>query len=151
MKARDRPRTKLQQERAAARAQKEASTSDAESARQAKIARRRAKKKNKDGTKNHCKAKMLLCLRKMGCGKFQPLPLKGISAELAQHLLFTNRELNEFQLAFDQIDLDGSKELDYDEFLEMLEERRSPYTDALFALVDDDAVCWSPLRLVVFV
>ena len=92
------------------------------------------------GSNKRCQAKMKLFFRKLGCGKFEKIPLTGTAAELAMHLKFTSKELNSFQLAFDSIDLDGTREIDYDEMLEMLEEKRSPYTDALFALVDDDAV-----------
>jgi hypothetical protein len=98
-----------------------------------------------------CAQKFRLCLRKSCCGRFDKLPLAGAAAELAQHLKFTAKELNAFQLAFDSIDLDETREIDYDEFLMMLEEPRSPYTDALFALVDTGAVCWRRVIAVVVV
>ena len=32
----------------------------------------------------------------------------------------------------------GSGEIDYDEFMDFLDDKRSPFTDAVFALVDKD-------------
>merc|ERR1711865_1035183 len=39
---------------------------------------------------------------------------------------------------FKAIDIDGSGEIDYDEFFEMIKEPRSPYADSLFTLIDAD-------------
>jgi hypothetical protein len=129
------PRTALQK----ARAKKQGGSGDWDRRRNEKAAQADAP----DGPNREarqCQQKMRLCLRKAGCARPEKLPLAGAAAELAQHFKFTSRELNEFQLVFDSIDLDQTKEIDYDEFLMMLEEPRSPYTDALFALVDTDAV-----------
>ena len=93
-------------------------------------------RKQSNGQKNRCCTKLNLFFRKLGCGKFSRLPLTGAPAKVAHMLKFTNKELNKFQIAFDEIDLDHSLEVDYDEFLAMLEEPRSPYTDALFAVTD---------------
>ena len=101
----------------------------------------KAEKKARDDPESaRCRKKVQLCFRRLGCGKYNKLPLVGEAAELAQTLKFSNQELNSFQMAFDSVDLDDTKEIDYDEFLQMVEESRSPYTDALFALVDQDAV-----------
>ena len=50
----------------------------------------------------------------------------------------TQVELKKLKRQFQEIDLDGSEEIDYDEFFEFIEEPRSPYADALFALIDLD-------------
>ena len=46
------------------------------------------------------------------------------------------RELRRIKNAYDEIDVDGSGEIDYDEFMDFLDDKRSPFTDAVFALVD---------------
>jgi hypothetical protein len=92
--------------------------------------------------KNHrCKEHWNLWLRKAGCIKTSRVVLTGPRAELAQHLVFTAKDLSQFQIVFDSIDLDETTTIDYDELLVFLEESRSPYTDALFAVVDQDQVC----------
>jgi len=50
----------------------------------------------------------------------------------------TQKHLKKLKLQFDEIDLDGSGSIDSEEFFEILEENRSPFTDALFALIDLD-------------
>lgn len=50
----------------------------------------------------------------------------------------TQVELKKLKRQFQEIDLDGSGEIDYDEFFDFIEEPRSPYADALFALIDLD-------------
>ena len=39
---------------------------------------------------------------------------------------------------FEQIDYDESGEIEISEFMEFLDERRSPFTDHIFVLFDDD-------------
>jgi Ca2+-binding EF-hand superfamily protein len=48
------------------------------------------------------------------------------------------KDLRRLKNKFELIDLDGSGEIDYEEFFELIEDTRSPYTDALFALIDQD-------------
>jgi len=47
-------------------------------------------------------------------------------------------DLQILKRSFDSVDIDGSNEIDYNEFFELVEEPRSPYSDALFALIDVD-------------
>ena len=63
----------------------------------------------------------------------EPSAVAAISA-----LGLTQRHLKRLKLQFEEIDLDGSGSIDSDEFFEILEEARSPFTDALFALIDLD-------------
>lgn len=46
--------------------------------------------------------------------------------------------LRRLRSQFDKIDIDGSGNIDYDEFFEAVGENRSPFTDKLFALIDLD-------------
>jgi len=61
---------------------------------------------------------------------------KALSA--VQSLNITNRHLVNLRARFDEIDLDASGSIDAEEFFEMLQETRSPFTDALFRLIDLD-------------
>ena len=49
-----------------------------------------------------------------------------------------NDELKKLRYAFMQIDYDESGEVDADEFLEFVDERRSPFTDHIFKAFDSD-------------
>ena len=157
--------TELQQKRAR---QRGLTTKEWERQRREKLKKKEKKLSAADGgPKNRCKERFKLCLRRAGLAPTKKLALTGQAAELAQLLRFTNRstfflfyvtcelwqrsvvakpdvflnrELEHFQIAFDEIDLDGTKEIDYDELLELLGEARSPYTDALFSVVDDNQV-----------
>lgn len=55
--------------------------------------------------------------------------------EAAQALDLQQWHLRRLKLRFDKIDLDGSGNIDYDEFFESIGEMRSPFTDKLFALI----------------
>ena len=46
--------------------------------------------------------------------------------------------LRRLRAKFDQIDIDGSGNIDFDEFFEAIGELRSPFTDKLFSLIDID-------------
>ena len=59
-------------------------------------------------------------------------------AESVAALGLSQKHLKRLKLKFDEIDLDGSGSIDSEEFFEILEENRSPFTDALFALIDLD-------------
>lgn len=65
------------------------------------------------------------------------LQLHGDSAKIAEFLQFTRKDVGKFERAFFQIDIDESGEIDYDEFMEFLGEERSPFSDAIIALVDE--------------
>lgn len=58
--------------------------------------------------------------------------------EAAQALDLQQWHLRRLKKRFDRIDLDGSGNIDYDEFFESVGEVRSPFTDKLFALIDLD-------------
>jgi len=47
-------------------------------------------------------------------------------------------DVDRIKIVFDDIDLDESGEIDYDEFLKFCAEPRSPYTDALMNMVDEE-------------
>ena len=48
----------------------------------------------------------------------------------------TEKDIRRLKFHFDDIDIDGSKEIDLYEFFEFVKETRSPLTDALFQLID---------------
>jgi Ca2+-binding EF-hand superfamily protein len=58
--------------------------------------------------------------------------------ETAQAIDLKQSHLQTLMRAFETIDVDGSGNIDVDEFLEHLGEGRSPFTDRLFQLVDVD-------------
>ena len=58
--------------------------------------------------------------------------------ETAQALDLRQTHLQTLMLSFERIDVDGSGNIDVDEFLENLNEGRSPFTDKLFQMVDID-------------
>lgn len=57
------------------------------------------------------------------------------AVEAAQALDLQQWHLRRLKVRFDKIDLDGSGNIDYDEFFESIGEVRSPFTDKLFALI----------------
>lgn len=57
------------------------------------------------------------------------------AVEAAQALDLQPWHLRRLKVRFDKIDLDGSGNIDYDEFFESIGEVRSPFTDKLFALI----------------
>ena len=58
--------------------------------------------------------------------------------ETAAALDLRQSHLQTLMLSFEKIDVDGSGNIDVDEFLEHLDEGRSPFTDRLFQMVDID-------------
>jgi Ca2+-binding EF-hand superfamily protein len=58
--------------------------------------------------------------------------------EAADALRLTQRHLRRLRDKFDAIDVDGSGNIDVDEFFEACDENKSPITDRLFALIDLD-------------
>ena len=57
--------------------------------------------------------------------------------EAVQALDLQQWHLRRLKMRFDKIDLDGSGNIDYDEFFESIGEIRSPFTDKLFALIGE--------------
>lgn len=62
--------------------------------------------------------------------------------EAAQALDLQQWHLRRLKARFDKIDLDGSGNIDYDEFFESIGEVRSPFTDKLFALIGKTNMLW---------
>ena len=60
------------------------------------------------------------------------------AAEAVRALGLTQRQLRRLKMKFEAIDIDDSGTMDSAEFFEMLEEPRTPLTDALFRLIDLD-------------
>lgn len=58
--------------------------------------------------------------------------------EAAQALDIKQWHLRRLRAKFDRIDIDGSGNIDYEEFFEAMGEERSPFTDKLFSLIDLD-------------
>ncbi len=65
--------------------------------------------------------------------------------EAAQALDLQQWHLRRLKVRFDKIDLDGSGNIDYDEFFESIGEARSPFTDKLFALIGKEEVTYQLL------
>jgi len=76
-------------------------------------------------------------MRVIGLLRSAPI-LLGDAAKIAEYLEFTMRDVDRVKIVFDDIDFDESGEIDYDEFLKFCEEPRSPYTDALMNMVDEE-------------
>lgn len=57
---------------------------------------------------------------------------------VVEALMLNQGDLKKMKSTFKAIDIDGSGEIDYDEFFEMIKEPRSPYADSLFTLIDAD-------------
>ena len=53
-----------------------------------------------------------------------------------QRLRLRSSDLLRLRMSFNEIDIDESGEIDYDEFMEAMEERRTAFTDAVFRLID---------------
>ena len=60
------------------------------------------------------------------------------AAQAVYELNLNQQDLRHLKNTFELVDLDGSGEIDYDEFFDMIQDTRSPFTDALFALIDED-------------
>ena len=54
----------------------------------------------------------------------------------ANLLGFDIEDIVKIKLRFDDIDIDQTGEIDYNEFLDDIDETRSPFVDAVFRLVD---------------
>ncbi|KAG7392889.1 hypothetical protein PHYBOEH_006276 [Phytophthora boehmeriae] len=56
-----------------------------------------------------------------------------VKYELGQH------ELKKFKTCFNQIDLDASGVIDYDEFFDFIDETKTPFSEGLFRMIDSDS------------
>ena len=77
-------------------------------------------------------------LRRFQSVNVDDIVLSEASQEASDSLRLGPRELRRIKNAYDEIDVDGSGEIDYDEFMDFLDDKRSPFTDAVFSLVDKD-------------
>eukprot|EP00750_Incisomonas_marina_P028659 INCI681.3.p1 GENE.INCI681.3~~INCI681.3.p1 ORF type:complete len:373 (-),score=82.67 INCI681.3:80-1198(-) len=77
------------------------------------------------------------CQIQLGCLPPSKVNLFGDAAKVAEHLELNNRELSTIKMSYELIDIDNSGEIDYDELLEFIESQRSPFSDAVIALVDE--------------
>lgn len=59
-----------------------------------------------------------------------------MATDTVNKLLLKSSDLITLRRSFEEIDIDESGELDYDEFLEFMEARRNTFTDAVFRLID---------------
>ena len=77
-----------------------------------------------------------LCV-KLGLRK-KEFELNENAATACMMLGFTNKNIAKLKAQFDKIDLDGSGEIDYEEFCDFIEEPRTAYSDSLFKMIDAD-------------
>jgi Ca2+-binding EF-hand superfamily protein len=61
-----------------------------------------------------------------------------MATDTVNKLLLKSSDLKKLRKSFEDIDLDESGEIDYDEFLDHLEENRNKFTDAVFQLIDEN-------------
>jgi len=52
-------------------------------------------------------------------------------------LMIQEDEVRNLKNIFDDVDIDLAGEMDFDEFFELLDEPRTPFTDAIFTIIDD--------------
>ena len=63
--------------------------------------------------------------------------LNAKSMSIARALMLTGDDIQRIKASYDAVDVDGAGEMDFDEFFEMLGEPRTPFTDAVFTLIDN--------------
>jgi len=84
---------------------------------------------------------MSKCMKSM-CGSHSLVGDWEVTSEMATRtvakLLLKTSDLITLRKSFEIIDIDESGEIDYDEFLEHMEERRNTFTDAVFRLIDEN-------------
>ena len=57
--------------------------------------------------------------------------------EMIASLMIQEDEVRNLKNIFDDVDIDLAGEMDFDEFFELLDEPRTPFTDAIFTIIDD--------------
>ena len=93
------------------------------------------KKSSGGGKKKGCISSLL---NSFGIGVANIVLSDAKAIEQASMLEMGQAHLRMMKSSFDRIDLDGSGNIDATEFLESLNEQRSPFTDKLFAMIDVD-------------
>uniref|UniRef100_A0A7S2S8V8 EF-hand domain-containing protein n=1 Tax=Mucochytrium quahogii TaxID=96639 RepID=A0A7S2S8V8_9STRA len=72
-------------------------------------------------------------------GKGKDKAAVAANANQAIELLgITSKDIGKLRTKFDEADTDASGEIEIDEFFKMIDERKTSFTDALFALIDTD-------------
>ena len=71
-------------------------------------------------------------------GEFLDFPDDSPAHDVVESLHLTQTDLRRMKTKFMDVDVDGSGEIDYNEFFELIDETRSAYADALFQLIDID-------------
>lgn len=93
------------------------------------------KKGKKKGAKRGCIQKFFRSLG-IGVGVIKLSDPRAI--ESAQALDLKQSDLRMLRMKFDEVDIDGSGQIDAEEFFESVGEHRSPFTDKLFEFIDLD-------------
>ena len=95
-------------------------------------------KPKKSSSKKKKTSGLMKTLRKIiPCLEVKPeVNLEGMSLNAVKLLGFSEQDIIKIKLRFDEIDIDQTGEIDYNEFLDDISETRSPFVDAVFSLVD---------------
>jgi Ca2+-binding EF-hand superfamily protein len=75
-------------------------------------------------------------LNKM-CGTKGRLEVSRRTEEVARAAFLNIKDLRKLREFFDNIDIDGSGQIDFEEFFDNVHERRTPFTDFIFTLIED--------------
>ena len=94
--------------------------------------------KEKKGKKKGKKSCMQKLFRSFGIGVGVIKLSDPRAIESAQALDLRQSHLRQLRMKFDEIDIDGSGQIDAEEFFEAVGEHRSPFTDKLFQFIDLD-------------
>ena len=99
---------------------------------------KKSKPKKSSSSKKKKNAGLMKTLRKiLPCLEVKPeVNLEGMSLNAVKLLGFSEQDIIKIKLRFDEIDIDQTGEIDYNEFLDDISETRSPFVDAVFSLVD---------------
>lgn len=99
----------------------------------------RARKKKNIGERGKGKKGWTLWKKiKMLFGKHDPILFDADVMDIVEMLNFSQLELRRIQFCYQKADIDLMGEIDYDEFMTLIEHPRSPYSDALMSLVDPE-------------
>lgn len=102
------------------------------------VKKKKKKKRVKAGKRKRKKNAFQKMWAKMFPGAEAP-DLNRRAQEIADSAMLNAAELRKLRLSFDEVDVDGEGQMDFDEFFEAVGETRTPFTDAVFTLLDDPA------------
>jgi Ca2+-binding EF-hand superfamily protein len=73
------------------------------------------------------------------CGSISraDINLNPTTKEMLDGIMLRDSELKKLYRVFARVDLDGSHQMELEEFFEVFESKRTPFTDALFLVVED--------------